>query len=140
MRAASERRPGLRALVPLAGVILLLSLIPPTLWLTGLTDHRDRSHPVRSGDRIRQLDLKYERDYQYEAAFEKCGILRPADVARRLGVRNDVDTVARAYADQHAPDIRETVYLACRDAFRGNWSPPGGASPVHQSLSGTSAH
>jgi len=112
--------------VPLAGIIVLLALIPPVLWLTGLTDHRNHSHPIRSNQRIHKLDLKYERDYQYEAAFEKCGILRPADVARRLGVAADVDTVARAYAEKHAPEIRETVYKGCRDAFTGVWKPPSG--------------
>jgi hypothetical protein len=129
MRAAFEGRPRLRALAPLAAAILVLVLIPPVLWLTGLTDHRNRSHPVRGLGHIHQLNLKYERDYQYEAAFEKCGILRPADVARKLGVSPDVDTVARAYAEKHAPEIRETVFQACRDAFRGKWLPPGQAAP-----------
>jgi hypothetical protein len=114
----------MRALVPLAGAIVVLALIPPVLWLTGLTDHRNRTHPVRSLQGIHQRDLKYERDYQYEAAFEKCGILRPADLARTLGVSADIDTVARAYAEKHAPDIRETVFRACRDAFEGAWRPP----------------
>ena len=131
MRAALESRPRLRAMLPLAVAIVLVALVPSVLWLSGVNDHRRTTHEVRGTGQIHRLDLKYERDYQYEAAFEKCGILRPADVARRLGVRNGVDTVARAYADQHAPEIRETVYLACRDAFRGKWSPPGGASPVH---------
>jgi hypothetical protein len=125
VRAALERAPRLRLLAPLAGGILVVALIPSVLWLTGLTDHRNTSHPVRSLQRIHRLDLKYERDYQYEAAFEKCGILRPADIARRLGVAPDVDSVARAYADKHAPEIRETVFQACRDAFTGNWRPPG---------------
>ncbi|MFL5913424.1 MAG: hypothetical protein ACJ768_23005 [Gaiellaceae bacterium] len=130
MRAALESRPRLRAVLPLALGILVIALIPSALWLSGIGDHRKTTHPKRGLAHIHQLNLKYERDYQYEAAFEKCGILRPADVARRLGVRNDVDTVARAYADRHAPEIRETVYLACRDAFRGKWAPPGGASPA----------
>jgi hypothetical protein len=129
VRAAFERRPGLRALVPLAGAIVVVAFIPPVLWVTGLTDHRNRSHPVRSNQGIRKLDLKYERDYQYEAAFEKCGILRPADAARRLRVSSDIETVARAYAEQHAPDIRETVFKACRDAFEGAWRPPSDGTP-----------
>src|SRR3954470_306145 len=124
MRAAFEGRPRLRALAPLAAAILVVVLIPPVLWLSGLTDHRKRTHPVRGLGHIHQLNLKYERDYQYEAAFEKCGILRPADVARRLGVASDVDTVARAYAEKHAPEIRGTVYKGCRDAFTGVWKPP----------------
>jgi len=116
----------LRALVPLAAAILVLVLIPPVLWLTGIADHRKHTHEARGLQHIHQLDLKYERDYQYEASFEKCGVLRPADVARQLGVAPDIDTVARAYADRHAPDIRETVYRACRDAFTGVWKPPSG--------------
>ena len=129
MRAALDSRPRLRALLPLALGIAVVALIPSVLWLSGIGDHRRTTHPKRGLAHLHQLDLKYERDYQYEAAFEKCGILRPADVARRLGVRNDVDTVARAYADEHAPEIRETVYRACRDAFRGGWAPPTGVAP-----------
>lgn len=131
MRAALEARPRLRAVLPLALGIVVVTMIPAVLWLTGIGDHRNITHPKRGLAHIHQLDLKYERSYQYEAAFEKCGILRPADVARRLGVRNDIDTVARAYADQHAPEIRETVYQACRDAFRGGWAPPTGMAPPH---------
>ncbi len=126
MRAVLERRPRLRALLPLAAGILLVALVPSVLWLTGAADHRKRTHQVRGLQGIHQRNLKYERDYQYEAAFEKCGILRPADVARKLGVADDVDTAARAYAEKHAPEIRETVFQACRDAFNGQWKPPSG--------------
>lgn len=130
MRAVLESRPRLRAVLPLALGIVVAALIPSVLWLSGIGDHRKTTHPTRGLAHIHQLDLKYEQDYEYEASFEKCGILRPVDVARRLGVHDDIETVARAYARQHAPEIRETVYLACRDAFHGNWNPPSGASPA----------
>ncbi|MEA2404726.1 MAG: hypothetical protein QOE08_1373 [Thermoleophilaceae bacterium] len=121
MTAVLARR---RALIPLAAVLLVAAAVPPLLWLTGWADHRDRTYATRSEEGGRKLDLKFKRDYQYEASFEKCDQQRVADLAVRLGVVADATVVARAYAQQHAPAIRETVFHGCRDAFYGRWHPP----------------
>jgi hypothetical protein len=113
-----------RRLRPLAIVILVAVAIPPLVSLTGLADKRDRSYEKRSLTHRRALDLTYERDYQYEATFEKCEIQSLGDLASTLGVEPTAEAVSRAYARRHEPSIRETVYRGCRDAYKGRWNPP----------------
>jgi hypothetical protein len=113
-----------RKLRPLVIVLLLAVSIPALLSLTGATDKRDRVYDKRNLTSRRSLDLRYERDYQYEATFEKCEIQRIDDLASTLGVPATPEDVSRAYARRHEPSIREVVYNGCRDAYRGRWNPP----------------
>jgi hypothetical protein len=125
MNAAAVRlRRRWRVLAPLAVTLAVAAAVPPLLWLTGWSDHRDKTYETRSSTGGRALDLQYKRDYQYEASFEKCEQQQVQDLAARLGVVADSTVVARAYARQHAPAIRDTVFHGCRDAFEGRWSPP----------------
>jgi hypothetical protein len=115
---------GWRRLRPLALVIIVIAAVPPILALTPGADKRKRVYPVRPVHSIRALDLKYERDYQYEATFEKCEIQSLDSLAGALHVQATPEAVARAYARRHEAAIRETVYLGCRDAFTHRWQPP----------------
>ena len=103
-------------------VILVLAAIPPLVSLTGAADKRERTFKTRS------LDLRYERDYQYEATFEKCEIQSIESLAAGLGVEATPEAVARAYALRHEPSVRAVVYKGCRDAYQGHWAPPSGPS------------
>jgi hypothetical protein len=113
-----------RRLRPLVIVILVLVAIPPLVSLTGAADKRDRTYKKRSLEGRRVLDLQYERDYQYEATFEKCEIQSIESLAAGLGVQPTPEIVARAYARKHEPSVREVVYRGCRDAYLGRWAPP----------------
>ena len=130
MRGARSRW---RALRPLAILLVLGAAVPYVVSLSGVADHRDRTHKVRSYESNRRLDLRWERDYQYEATFEKCDIQRIDVLASGLGVPAEPTLVARAYAARHEASIRDVVFQGCRDAMIGRWSPPrqpGGPSPV----------
>ena len=105
-------------------VILVLAAIPPLVSLTGAADKRERTFKTRSLEGRRALDLRYERDYQYEATFEKCEIQSIESLAAGLGVEATPEAVARAYALKHEPSVRAVVYKGCRDAYRGHWAPP----------------
>jgi hypothetical protein len=105
-------------------VILVLAAVPPLVSLTGAADKRDRTYKKRSFEGRRALDLQYERDYQYEATFEKCEIQGIDTLAAGLGVPATPEAVARAYSLKHEPSVRAVVYKGCRDAYRGHWAPP----------------
>ena len=122
--AAVRLRRSWRVLAPLAATLAVAAVVPPLLWLTGWSDHRDKTYETRSASGGRALDLQYKRDYQYEASFEKCEQQQVADLAARLSVVADATVVARAYARQHAPAIRTVVFQGCSDAFAGRWNPP----------------
>jgi hypothetical protein len=113
-----------RRLRPLLVVILVLVAIPPLVSLSGAADKRNRTYKKRSLEGRRSLNLRWERDYQYEATFEKCEIQRIDSLATTLGVQPTPDAVAHAYALKHDPAVREVVYEGCRDAYLGRWSPP----------------
>ncbi|MEA2429045.1 MAG: hypothetical protein QOF37_2673 [Thermoleophilaceae bacterium] len=122
-----------RALRPLAILLVVGAAVPWVVSLSGVDDRRDRTHVVRSYYSNRKLDLKWERDYQYEATFEKCDIQQIDVLASGLGVPPDPTAVARAYSLRHEPSIRQVVFQGCRDALIGRWSPPhqpGGPSPA----------
>ena len=118
-----------QALRPLLLVIAVCAAVPPILALTGVADKRDRTYEKRSNEGRRALNLQYEGDYQYEAAFEKCEIQSVDGMAATFGVPPDATAVARAYARRHAPAIRASIFRGCRDAFLGRWNPPGAAGP-----------
>jgi hypothetical protein len=121
-----DRRRPWRQLAPLAVLAAIAALVGPTIGVLGpdrSPSHRDER---RSLERRRALDLTYKRDYQYEASYEKCEVLRVEDLSKRLGVPAKPVAVADAYAKQHSPAMRETVSRACRDAFAGKWDPPTG--------------
>jgi hypothetical protein len=113
-----------RKLRPLVIVIIVAVAIPPLVSLSGAADKRDRTYKKRDLTGRRTLDLKYERDYQYEATFEKCEIQRIDVLAASLGVPATPEAVSRAYAKRHEASIRQVVYSGCRDAYRGKWHPP----------------
>jgi hypothetical protein len=115
---------GWRKLRPLALIIVLIAAVPAILSLTPGADKRKRVYEVRSVHSVRTLDLKYERDYQYEATFEKCEIQSIGSLATALHVPATPDAVGRAYARRHEASIRETVYRGCRDAYLHRWQPP----------------
>jgi hypothetical protein len=120
----SAARPGWRRLRPLAIVLLVAVSVPPVVSLTGANPHQEHVYKKRSLNGRRALDLSYERDYQYEATFEKCEIQSIESLAAGLGVAPTPEAVASAYARRHERAIREVVYQGCRDAFTGRWSPP----------------
>jgi hypothetical protein len=113
-----------RALRPLAILLVVTAAVPFAIQSTGLADKRDTTQERRSNDKRRALNLQWEADYQYEAAFEKCEIQSIDQLAATLGVPPNPTAVGKAYARHHAPAIRDAIYHGCRDAYRGVWSPP----------------
>jgi hypothetical protein len=113
-----------RKLRPLAVVLLIAVAVPPVASLVAGDHHTAHVYKKRSVNGRRALNLTYERDYQYEATFEKCEIQDIDALAAGLGVQPTPDAVARAYSLKHAASIRSVVYRGCRDAFTGAWSPP----------------
>jgi hypothetical protein len=118
------RSPTWRRLKPLAILIVVAAAVPFAIQATGIASKRDFTHEKRSLDGRRELNLRWERSYQYEAAFEKCEIQSIDQVASTLHVPATPDTVGRAYARHHAPAIRGAIYHGCRDAYLGRWNPP----------------
>jgi hypothetical protein len=113
-----------RSLRPLVVVIVVAAAVPTVVSATGVADKRDRTYEKRPLHATRALDLQYEADYQYEAAFEKCEIQSLDHMASMLQVPPQPGPVARAYAKRHQPAYREAVGDGCRDAYLGRWNPP----------------
>jgi hypothetical protein len=118
-----------RVLGPLAILVCLAAFVPAVIAVGGIGRSAPQHHAKRSLDGRRQLNLVYERSYQYEATFEKCGIQGLADMASTLQVPATPTAVARAYARHHAPSIRRVVYNGCRDAYLDHWNPPPDSAP-----------
>jgi hypothetical protein len=113
-----------RRLRPLVAVIVVAVSVPPLVSLSGAAEHQPHVYKKRSLNTRRELNLKYERDYQYEAAFEKCEIQSIESLAAALNVEPTPEAVGRAYARRHAATVREVIYLGCRDAYDEHWAPP----------------
>jgi hypothetical protein len=113
-----------RRLVPLATLLCVAAAVPTVIYVAGIGDAPQHHFTKRSEDGRRQLDIKYESDYQYEATFEKCEIQSMNQLARTYGVPASPTAVARAYARHHAPAVREVVFKGCRDAYLERWDPP----------------
>jgi uncharacterized protein (DUF4213/DUF364 family) len=119
-----------RLLRPLGILIVVVTAVPWVVSLSGAADKRVTTHEVRSVNGGRALDLTYERDYQYEATFEKCEIQSLDTLAASMGVTATPEAVARVYASRHEASIRDVVYRGCRDAFTAKWAPPSSAAPA----------
>jgi hypothetical protein len=113
-----------RSLVPLAALLCVVTAVPLVVSLSGIGDAPQHRFAKRSVDGRRQLDLRYESSYQYEATFEKCEIQSIGQMAKTFHVAATPTAVARAYARHHEPATRAAVFAGCRDAYAGRWNPP----------------
>ncbi len=118
-----------RLLWPLGLLLCIAAAVPWFISLSGIDRAQPHHYAKRSVDGRRKLDLVYERSYQYEATFEKCGIQSMPAMAAGLHVPATATAVARAYSQHHAPAIRRVVYNGCRDAFLDRWNPPPDDAP-----------
>ena len=113
-----------RTLVPLAIVVCVATAVPFAVSLAGIGQAPQHQFKKRSADGRRQLDVRYESDYQYKATFEKCEIQSIDQMAATFHVPAKPTAVARAYARHHEPATRAAVFRGCRDAYLGRWNPP----------------
>jgi hypothetical protein len=121
---AVRANPLWRRLVPLATLLCVAAAVPMVIYAAGIGDAPQHHFTKRSVDGRRQLDLRYESSYQYEATFEKCEIQSIDQMARTFHVAATPTAVARAYARHHEPSTRAAVFHGCRDAYAGRWNPP----------------
>jgi hypothetical protein len=113
-----------RKLAPLAILVCVVTAVPLIVSASGMGDAPQHRYAKRTVDGRRQLDLRWENSYQYEATFEKCEIQSIDQMAKTFHVPATPTAVARAYARHHAPATRAAVLNGCRDAYLGRWNPP----------------